>query len=798
MAKRWKVFKHCLCSLSLKLARHIQELDLTIIISEPVKPLVYSYFHSQPSEEEMIKVCGLSRLHLIAFAAGGSSTKTPVNCQCLTLSEVVEDANAHMSKLVLKDLELCSMWNRDEQRKGVVIEVGNFPWLAYFFSFNLPFWLHWSSPPFVHPPNSWVLSFLPLEVLPDDLNAPRPEPYTEISVRKNRQKEWASKCKPGKKGPAVFMWELVDGYRIWKNVTHKEVPTTWDIYSHPRFGTTLSITSSIAVLSLKMKMESMIRTVMRIVMISRMRIPGGSHLHVYNLVHQPMFPNAPTLTIVHMSLHPRVQSIPNPLHQFHNTPTLTIMCMLINPWVQCLPDLVHWFHNTPKLRTVCMLINSWVLHLPNLVLWFNNTPTLTIVCLLINLAPQPMGPASVSPPLPVQQPLIHVSPLQVPSTTSPSLAPPMLCQGPPYSTSLKDIATSNNVEMADSTNVPPCRETPPITLMSTPCPPDFLPMVEPAASSSTQTVDGCHPLHQELVQHNDGPKRRSQAPLTSVQGCPGPSSLPPDAMQVDTSPMVAGSSNSSKDIVEDLLYHCFGFMIGSAIAHPTALAGRFTNGLNTWKVACCAVGAQELHSINEHHSMMMDFLHAIIGSERPLDDILASYWDLHPQNPDHLSDYNMALHVSWKTSNMQTLYILRLLSDEDALNRTWLIAVDAAMVLECIHQGLGPTVADIALYFIKNGIPFVTLQPKLPVYQLFPPLPTQLDLTLGRRNFHHTFTLLEFQDYEQRHNEFFIKYLHAHRALRMGGVVAQLALAELLWMISSQRLKLTLFWGATL
>ena len=97
------------------------------------------------------------------------------------------------------------------------------------------------------------------------------------------------------------------------------------------------------------------------------------------------------------------------------------------------------------------------------------------------------------------------------------------------------------------------------------------------------------------------------------------------------------------------------------------------------------------------------------------------------------------------------------------------------MVLECIRRGLGPTAADIALYFIKNGIPFVTLRPKLPVYQLFPPLPTQLDLTLGRRDFHHTFTPLEFQDYEWRRNEFFIKYPHAHRALRMGGVVAQLA-----------------------
>ena len=149
--------------------------------------------------------------------------------------------------------------------------------------------------------------------------------------------------------------------------------------------------------------------------------------------------------------------------------------------------------------------------------------------------------------------------------------------------------------------------------------------------------------------------------------------------------MVAGSSNSSTDIVEDLLYHHFGFMIGSAVVHPTALAGRFINGLNTWKVACHTVRAQELYWINKHHSMMMDFLHAIIGSERPLDDIPASYWDLHPQNPECLSDYNMALHVSQKTSNMQTLYILRLLSDEDALNSTWLIVVDTAMVLECIH-----------------------------------------------------------------------------------------------------------------
>ena len=53
----------------------------------------------------------------------------------------------------------------------------------------------------------------------------------EKLVRKNQQKEWASKHKPGKKGHAVFMWELVDSYQIRKNVTCKKVPATWNIYS---------------------------------------------------------------------------------------------------------------------------------------------------------------------------------------------------------------------------------------------------------------------------------------------------------------------------------------------------------------------------------------------------------------------------------------------------------------------------------------------------------------------------------------------------------------------------------------
>ncbi|KAF8222284.1 hypothetical protein L208DRAFT_1381894 [Tricholoma matsutake] len=692
MAKRWKAFKHCLCSLSLKLARHIQELDLTIIISKPVKPLAYGYFHSQPSEEEMIKVIQKSQDRFVVYLGYVSlllplvaclPAKTPVDHQCLTLSEVVEDANARMSKSALKDLELCSVWNRDEQRKGVVIEVGNCPWLdlvPYFFSFNLPFWLHWSSPPFVHPPNSWVSSFLPLEVLPDDLNAPKPEPCSgqckgesfkgfmechclrnldhecteteaEKSVRKNQQKEWASKRKPGKKGPAVFMWELVDGYWIQKNITCKEVPTTWDIYSHHQiwynsFNNKFNCCSEFEDEDGKRDQDSDENSDDFMNENPWWQPPACPQPGPSAFV--PQCPNVndrahvtPSTGLEHPKPSPSVPQHPNVdnyvcAHQFAGpVPPKPGPSVPQHPNVDdCLPPHQSAGPVPPKPHPLAPVPQH-----PNV----NDCAS----------APQPMGPASVSPPLPVQQPLICVSPLQVPSATSPSLAPP--------------------------------RETPPIMSMSTPCLLDFLPMVEPTASSSTQTVGGCHSLHQELVQHNDDPKRRSQVPLASVQGHPSPSSLPPDAMQVDTSPMVAGSLNSSKDIVEDLLYHHFGFMIGSAIAHPTALAGRFTNGLNTWKVACCAVGAQELHSINEHHSMMMDFLHAIIGSERPLDNILASYWDLHSQNPHRLSDYNTALHVSRKTSNMQTLYILRLLSDEDALNHTWLIAVDAAMVLECIR-----------------------------------------------------------------------------------------------------------------
>ena len=188
-AKRWKVFEHCLCLLSSKLTRCIQELDLTVIISEPAKPSGYGYFHCQPSEEKTIKVIrelwdrfvvylGYISLPLLLVAC--LPARIPVDHQHLTLSEVVEDTNACMSELALMDLELCSMGNVDEQRKGVVIEIDNCPWLnlvPYFFFFNyLPFLVHWSSPPFGYPPNSWVSSFLPLEVLPDDLNTPKPEP----------------------------------------------------------------------------------------------------------------------------------------------------------------------------------------------------------------------------------------------------------------------------------------------------------------------------------------------------------------------------------------------------------------------------------------------------------------------------------------------------------------------------------------------------------------------------------------------------------------------------------------------
>ena len=124
----------------------------------------------------------LGYLSLFLLLVACLPAKTPVDYQYLTLSEVVEDTNACMSKLALMDLELCFKWNVDEQRKGVVIEVGNCPWLdlvPYFFFNHLPFWLHWSSPPFVHPLNSWVLSFLPLEVLPDDPNALKPEPCSQ-------------------------------------------------------------------------------------------------------------------------------------------------------------------------------------------------------------------------------------------------------------------------------------------------------------------------------------------------------------------------------------------------------------------------------------------------------------------------------------------------------------------------------------------------------------------------------------------------------------------------------------------
>ena len=128
---------------------------------------------------------------------------------------------------------------------------------------------------------------------------------------------------------------------------------------------------------------------MRIVTISRTRIPGGSHLHVPNLVHRPMFPNAPTnlvrrfhntpkLRIVCVLINSRVLRLPNLLSnlvpRFHNTPTLTIVRVLLNPRVQCLPNRVRrlLFHDIPTSMIVQVLLNPRVQHLCLHLYLFNN------------------------------------------------------------------------------------------------------------------------------------------------------------------------------------------------------------------------------------------------------------------------------------------------------------------------------------------------------------------------------------------------------------------------------------------
>jgi hypothetical protein len=64
------------------------------------------------------------------------------------------------------------------------------------------------------------------------------------------------------------------------------------------------------------------------------------------------------------------------------------------------------------------------------------------------------------------------------------------------------------------------------------------------------------------------------------------------------------------------------------------------NPFNHWTTVCCAVGGQELLSLEKSHDPIMDFLVAPLASQQPLHEVPGKYWDLSPGNAEPLTSFS--------------------------------------------------------------------------------------------------------------------------------------------------------------
>ena len=280
-AKSWKLFEHLIRSIAEKLQLYFttENSDIPVIWEVPAKPSLYGYFIPHTTREAATVAINNSIDGFIVYSAYISFLIAL--CQCTaSMWQGSSIENLFVNAGIASHLEWISGllesgigdFETTRRRVGSIVNVDQCQWLnlvPYMIKCKVPIWLCWGSHPVSHKNMrlSWIWHFYPQD--PPTSSPPLPVPaefplvkpgcnqlpgetwkaFFERRARKNAEKEKNENAKdrearlnraktnkthqePGRKGPRVFYWEVIDGFRIRTLWTRNETGMNFGSYKN--------------------------------------------------------------------------------------------------------------------------------------------------------------------------------------------------------------------------------------------------------------------------------------------------------------------------------------------------------------------------------------------------------------------------------------------------------------------------------------------------------------------------------------------------------------------------------------
>jgi hypothetical protein len=280
-AKSWKLFEHVIRLVAEKLQLYFtaENPDIPVVWEAPAKPSLWGFFIPHATREAATVAINNSIDGFVIYTAYISFLIAL--CQCtasiwqgssiekLFVNAGIESHLEWISGLLQSGI---GDFTTTRRRVGSIVNIDQCQWLnlvPYMIHCKVPVWLCWGPQP--HPHRnfrlSWIWHFYPHD--PPTSSPPLPVPagfppvkqgcnqlpgetwkaFFERRARKNVEKEKSEDTKdratrlnrakankthqqPGRKGPRVFYWEEIDGFRIRTLWTRNETEGNFDSYKN--------------------------------------------------------------------------------------------------------------------------------------------------------------------------------------------------------------------------------------------------------------------------------------------------------------------------------------------------------------------------------------------------------------------------------------------------------------------------------------------------------------------------------------------------------------------------------------
>jgi hypothetical protein len=770
-AKSWKRFEHLvrLVAERLQLYFSTENPNIPVIWEAPAKPSQYGYFIPHRTREEATKAINESIDGFIVFTAYISFIIALCKCAAsiwqgfsierLFISAGIESHVEWISGLLESGI---GDFTTTRRRMGSIVNVDQCQWLnlvPYMIECKVPIWLCWGPQPHLHKNFrlSWIWHFYPQDLpsssppLPVPANFPPVKQgcnqlpgetwkaFFERRALKNAEKEKKENAKdrearlsrarankthqlPGRKGPRVFYWEEIDGFRIRSLWTRNETEMSFSGYKDSQriydgFSNAWDCCTEFEFSPRdEDEMDSDDDDPPYGWTKSRERDPSP-----------PPPSSLPGLSI-------------SPERAHSSLPPLAVA-----PIIAPLPGLSTSPQYPPS-------SSSLPVSLPPLAV-------APIIAPLPGLSTSPQHPPSSSS-LPVSLPPLAVAPIIVERPPLPGLSTSP--QHPPSSSSLpvETMAIDGSDDPENVHNDQPL----PVETMAI------------DGSDDSGNVHNDQP-NAMAIDGSDGPEN-----VHNDQPIPDPeldlfNASKQDVISVNPiAPIVEPLPEPQS--LEALLYFRYGYSLDEALDQPMPLFSHDQSNsehFKTWTKVCRSVGGQAFESLpaTSNFESIQEFLVALETSRhQPLHGVPAKFWDLSPWNSNALSRAPSNIGIEVKHFENMTLCLLHLRTSEEVEDVTsWQVGVSPMTALECIRRKLGPCRNDIVNYLLAHGMEFHTLQ----TVEVFPPPAPVLQPLLRHRPTGYVFDQADFLAYESSRDSFLQSHPYARRALCEGGIIARLA-----------------------